>query len=72
MSQNADNKALQLESQQQALKIRNGQQIQQVTGQVAANVIRDLAQYSIVNNNIRTLLENNGFQVKINNQPKNQ
>ena len=68
--QNNANKALQSESQQQVLEIRSGQQTQQVTGQVAANIIRDLAQLSIANENLRDLLAKHGFQVTLNNQPQ--
>lgn len=59
------NQTLQSEAQSQVFKIRTGQQTQQVTGQVATNIVRDMAQLSLADQELRALLQKHGFTVQV-------
>lgn len=59
------NQTLQTEAQSQVFKIRTGQQTQQVTGQVATNIVRDMAQLSLADQELRALLQKHGFNVQV-------
>jgi Tfp pilus tip-associated adhesin PilY1 len=59
------NQTLQAEAQSQVLKIRTGQQTQQITGQVATNIVKDMAQLSLADSELRGLLQKHGFTVQV-------
>ena len=61
----SSNQTLQAEAQSQVLKIRTGQQTQQVTGQVVTNIVKDMAQQSLADQEFRTLLQKHGFKVQV-------
>ncbi len=64
------NQKLQAEAQSQVFQIRTGQQTQQITGQVATNIVRDMAQLSLADVELRNLLQRHGFTVQVR-QPVN-
>lgn len=62
---NSTNRDLQGEAQSQVFKIRTGQQTQQITSQVATNIVKDLAKLSLGDQQIRSLLQKHGFTVQV-------
>jgi hypothetical protein len=59
------NQTLQTEAQAQEAKIRTSQQTQQASGQVAGNIAKELAQYSVQNEKVRAMLQRHGFNVQV-------
>jgi len=70
----ASNKIQSLEAQQREmlLQIQRNSQVRQVTGQVATNIVKDMAQLSLQNTDLRALLNKHGFNIQVReNNPSN-
>jgi flagellar basal body-associated protein FliL len=65
ISSNQQNIARQAQSQELILQIQHDQQTRQVTGKVATNIVKDMAQLSIQNQSLKQLLQNHGFNVQV-------
>lgn len=61
----SSNQTLQTEAQAQEAKLRKSQQTQQASAQVAANIAKELAPYSVQNEKARALLQRHGFNVQV-------
>jgi hypothetical protein len=60
--------SLQTEQREMLVQIQKNSQLRQVTGQVATNIVKDMAQLSLQNTNLRTLLNQHGFNVQVRQQ----
>jgi hypothetical protein len=57
--------SLQDEQREMLVQIQRNSQVRQVTGQVATNIVKDMAQLSLQNTNLRALLNKHGFDVQV-------
>lgn len=60
--------SLQSESRSMTLQLQQNSQVRQVTAQVATNIVKDMAQLSASNENLRQLLREHGFNVQVRQQ----